>query len=153
MDGDVAGASEAKETDPVACAFAGRELTPAPMTDTSVGEANPDTRTEVEDTSPEETAEPVGSTLVAVDEGDCDPVESVIVGTAVLVLEESDVPVEGGELLLLEEAGAWVQLCTSWKSGWPSTVIGVRVTVQVSVIGPDDPWIVLTVTTVTGEPF
>lgn len=57
-----------------------------------------------------------------------------------------------GELLLFEELGAWVQLLSSRTAAWPFAVIGVRVTVHVSVIGPDDPWIVFTVTTVTGEP-
>jgi len=33
------------------------------------------------------------------------------------------------------------------------TVMGVKVTLHVSVIGPEEPWIVSTVTTVTGEPF
>jgi len=94
----------------------------------------------VEDTSPGETAESVGSGPVTVVEGACDnPVESVAVAMAALVLEDSDDPSTGGELLLLEEAGAWVQLCTSWNSDCPSTVIGVRITVQVSVMGPEDP--------------
>ena len=41
-----------------------------------------------------------------------------------------------GELLLLEEAGAWVQLRSSRNAGCPFTVIGVSVIGHVSVIGP-----------------
>jgi len=44
-----------------------------------------------------------------------------------------------GVLLLLEEPGACVQLLSSRNACCPLTVIGVRVTVHVSVIGPDDP--------------
>jgi len=52
--------------------------------------------------------------------------------------------------LLFEEAGASVQLLSSRNADWPFSVIGVSVIVHVWVIGPDELWIVLTVTTVTG---
>jgi len=144
-----------EEMELVACTMDERELTstlPAPITDTSVGDAKPDVRVGLEETSPGGIVVSVGTALESVVAVGSAPEESVAVATSGLVLEESDDPVGAGELLLSDEAGAWVQLWTSWNSCCPATVIGVRVTVQVSVMGPDDPWIVFTVTIVTGEP-
>lgn len=52
--------------------------------------------------------------------------------------EDCDVVAEG-ELLLLEEPEDWVQLFSSRKAACPLTVIGVKVTLHVSVTGPEDP--------------
>jgi len=99
-------------------------------------------------TADEESVE-VEELLLTVDE------ESVEVEESLLIVDEGSVEVE--ELLdvvfdeepLVGSSSSSVHSFTSWTAGLPSSsVIGVRVTVQVSIIGPAVVFVVCTVCTV-----